>query len=71
LLPKDHLPRHVLCFVGSAEIIVDILENGDVALSDRARPLRGNPKKVDINKALAAAKTRYYEIVEEWKAMHV
>lgn len=69
--PQDHEPRHVHAFVAEAEVIVDLGEDGSVALADREDAIRpANAKRSDVKKALQLAAEYFEELVEMWEAMH-
>ena len=69
--PQDHEPRHVHVFVAEAEVIVDLREDGNVALADRKDAIRpGNAKRSDVRKALTLAVECFELLVEMWEAMH-
>ena len=61
---KDHVPRHVHGFIGgkpqgkgTGEVIVDLREDGTVALAD--------------HKVLKAAALAFDRLVAAWEEMHV
>lgn len=69
--PQDHEPRHLHCFVGEAEIIVDLREDGSVALADRPDAIRpANAKRSDVRKALVIASENFEILVVLWESMH-
>ena len=68
---NDHLPRHVHGFAGEAEVIIDLLSDGTLALArrnDATRP--ANAKRRDVRKILNAAALHFEELVELWEEMH-
>jgi len=69
--PQDHEPRHVHVFVAEEEVIVDLREDGNVAIADRKDAIRPcNAKRSDVRKALILASEYFEELVEMWEAMH-
>ena len=69
--PQDHTPRHVHAFVGEAEVIIDLREDGCVALADRIDAVRpGNAKRADVKTALYVAAENFEELVLLWEKMH-
>ncbi len=69
--PQDHEPRHLHCFIGDTEVIVDLLEDDSVALADRPDAIRpANAKRSDVRKALAIASENFETLVALWEGMH-
>jgi hypothetical protein len=69
--PQDHEPRHLHCFVREAEIIVDLRDDGAVALADRPDAIRpANAKRSDVRKALTLAAENFDALVALWESMH-
>jgi phosphopantetheine adenylyltransferase len=69
--PNDHLPRHVHGFTGEAEVIVDLLSDGNVAQADRSDAIRPpNAKRSDVKKILKSAADHFEELVELWENHH-
>lgn len=69
--PNDHPPRHVHGFSGEAEVIVDLLSNGSVAMADRKDAIRpGNAKRADVRKILSAAAEHFEQLVALWEKIH-
>lgn len=69
--PQDHEPRHLHCFLGEAEVIVDLREDGPVALADRPDAIRpANAKRSDVRKALVLASENFDQLVALWESMH-
>jgi hypothetical protein len=68
--PQDHEPRHVHAFVGSGEVIIDLLADGTVDLADRPDAVRGNIKRSEIRKVLQAADRHFHALAAKWDEMH-
>ena len=69
--PQDHEPCHVHGFLGETEVIVDLLQDGNVDLASRKDAVRpANAKKSDIRKILDKAATHFEELVALWEEMH-
>jgi len=69
--PNDHLPRHVHAFLSEAEVIVDLLEDSNVALADRKDAIRpANAKRSDVKKLLHSAVLHFEELVALWEKIH-
>ncbi len=52
-------------------MILDLRDDGEVALADRADAIRpGNAKRSDVKKALELAAEYFEELVEMWEVMH-
>ena len=68
---NDHPPRHVHGFSSNAEVIVDLLANGDVALADRWDAIRpANAKRSDVRKILKAAAEHFSQLAALWEGIH-
>jgi hypothetical protein len=69
--PQDHEPRHVHAFIGEAEVIIDLREDGFVALAGRPDAIRpGKAKRSDVRRALTLAAEHFEHLVELWEEMH-
>ena len=75
--PKDHVPRHVHGFVGgkpkgkgTGEVIVELREDGTLALADRDDAVTGATHS-EVNKVLKAAALVFDRPVAAWEEMHV
>jgi hypothetical protein len=69
--PNDHPPRHVHGFTGDAEVIVDLLADGNVAQADRKDAIRPpNAKRSDVKKILKSAAEHFEALVELWENHH-
>jgi hypothetical protein len=69
--PQDHEPRHVHGFMSEAEVIVDLLTNGSVALASRRDAIRpGNAKRSDVRRIMDTAAEHFEKLVELWESMH-
>jgi hypothetical protein len=68
---NDHSPRHVHAVLGKTRVIIDLLPNGDIRLSDRPRPISpSNAKRSDIRKALRLAKEHFEELAALWESIY-
>jgi Domain of unknown function (DUF4160) len=68
---NDHPPRHVHGFLSEAEVIVDLLPDGNVMLADRKDAIRPrNAKRSDIRKVLFRAALHFEELVVLWEEIH-
>ena len=68
---NDHLPRHVHGFTSESEVIVDLLENGDVDLAMRKDAVRpANARRSDVRKILGLAAEYFEELVALWEKVH-
>jgi hypothetical protein len=67
--PLDHDPPHVHAFTGSGEVIVELLGNGRVRLSDRDDAVRGATLS-DVKKSLKAAAAAHSMLFDLWKKAH-
>ena len=69
--PNDHPPRHVHGFTGEAEVIVDLLNDGNVTHANRTDAIRPfNAKRSDVKKILKSAADHFEELVELWENHH-
>jgi hypothetical protein len=69
--PNDHPPRHAHGFLSEAEVIVDLLFDGNVALADRKDAVRpANAKRSDVKKILEAAAAHFDELTALWEGIH-
>lgn len=68
---NDHPPRHVHGFLSEAEVIVDLLLDGNVALADRKDAVRpANATRSDVRKILNAAARHFDELAALWEEIH-
>ncbi len=67
--PNDHEPPHVHGHCDGGVVIVDLLESGNVALSERKDAVR-NTKASTIRKVLKRADAQYAELIELWEKFH-
>jgi hypothetical protein len=65
--PGDHTPRHVHAFVGSAEVILDLGDDGTVALAKRKTSARRKANASEIRKAVRIAITVFDQLVALWE----
>jgi hypothetical protein len=65
----DHEPRHVHAKIGSGELVIDLLDDGYVALSTR-RNARRNVTNSEVRKALNAASAVYAQLIALWEKAH-
>lgn len=64
---NDHPPRHV-GFAGGTEALVDLRQDGNVALAERHNAVRpANSKRSDIKKILRVAALHFDELVGLWE----
>jgi hypothetical protein len=72
--PKDHegsATPHVHAKFGQGEVIIALLNDGTVALSEEhGSSTAGTVKKNEIRKALRVAREAYAALAAEWKKMH-
>jgi hypothetical protein len=69
--PNDHLPRHVHGYTGETEVVIDLLQNGDVDVAARKDAIRpSNAKRSDVKKILKSAAAHYDELVTLWENHH-
>ena len=69
--PRDH-PRaqipHVHAWVGNGEVVIELLHDGSVRLSEQHPiPIRGNVKRSDVKKALLEAARCYFMLIAEFE----
>jgi hypothetical protein len=68
---NDHPPRHVHGFGSDAEVIVNLMADGSVALADRWDAIRpANAKRSDVRKVLDAAAAHFSELAALWEEIH-
>jgi hypothetical protein len=67
--PQDHLPRHVHGFIGAGEVIVDLRQDGAVALADRSDAVC-RVTRAEVRKVLVAAAMAFDRLAAAWEAMH-
>jgi len=70
--PNDHGPRHVHGLVGGMggpEVIVDLNDDRTVCLARRVDAVRGATRS-EVRKVLAAAASRFDDLVALWDSMH-
>jgi hypothetical protein len=67
--PNDHEPPHVHAEIGAGKIVIDLLPDGNVALSTRKKAVR-KATASEVRKALRAAETAYAELIELWEKTH-
>ena len=69
--PQDHTPRHVHGFRGEAEVIIQLADDGTVAIANRRDAIRpADAKRSDIRQILAAAAEHFDLLIELWEKMH-
>ena len=69
--PDDHEPRHVHGEYAETVAIVDLLQDGSVALADRTdRVLPSNAKRSDVKKILRVAMKHFETLIATWEQMH-
>ena len=68
---NDHPPRHVHGFLSETEIILDLRQDGNIALADRRDAVRpGNAKKSDVRKILISAARHFEALAALWEEIH-
>jgi hypothetical protein len=60
--PWDHIPRHVHGFVGSGQVIVDLLDDGSVALVRRNAIRRAT--RTEVRRVMAAAAAAFNRLAD-------
>lgn len=71
VFPYDHEPRHVHGLYAGIEVIVDLLDDRAVTLSDRIGAVApANAKRSDVKKILKAARDHFDALVAAWEKMH-
>lgn len=71
VFPYDHEPRHVHALYAGIQVIIDLLDDRAVALSNRTDAIApGNAKRSDVKKVLTAAQEHFDELVAAWEGMH-
>jgi hypothetical protein len=69
IYPQDHLPRHLHGFIGHGEVIVDLREDGAVALANRPDAVC-RVTRTEVRKVLIAAASAFEQLAAAWEAMH-
>jgi hypothetical protein len=67
--PQDHLPRHVHGFISAGEVIVDLRDDGSVALANRTDAVC-RVTRAEVRKVLIAAASEFAELAAMWEKMH-
>ena len=68
---NDHLPPHVHGFTGETEAVVDLRQDGTIALAERNDAVTpANAKRSDVRKILNAAALHFEELVALWEGVH-
>jgi hypothetical protein len=68
---NDHPPRHVHGFSGETEAVIDLREDGTIALAKRRDTIRpANAKRSDVKKILRAAEKHFEELAALWENIH-
>jgi hypothetical protein len=67
----DHLPPHVHGHYAGVEFIFDVLPDGSIRQSDRAKAVRpAGAKQSDARRILQVAKMHGDELMAVWEATH-
>ena len=67
----DHLPMHVHGLFGRIEVIIDLTEEGSVALSDRSRAvIPSNAPRNAIRDVINVAAMNYARLRALWETVH-
>ena len=67
---NDHSPRHVHAVFRGVEVIIELREDGSVALADRRRASSRNAKASDIKQAMRTAAQHFEALVKLWEEVH-
>jgi hypothetical protein len=68
---NDHPPRHVHGFFGETEIIVNLQQDGDVGLAQRADSVRpANAKRSNVKQILQTAAEHFKSLAALWEKVH-
>lgn len=68
---NDHLPPHVHAFVSETAVIVDLRQDGGIALASRKDAVQPtNTKRSDVRKVLNSAALHFEELVALWEEVH-
>ncbi len=68
---NDPPPRHVHGFCAKTEAVVDLRNDGNVALARRKDAVRpANAKSSDVKKILSAAAENFEALVKLWEGTH-
>jgi hypothetical protein len=69
--PDDHTPRHVHGRYAEILVIVDLLADGGVKVSDRENPIKpSNGSRADARHVLDVAAKHFNELVALWEKHH-
>jgi len=69
--PVDHEPRHAHAHYAGIEVIVDLLDDRTVALSEREDRIQpANAKRSDVKKILKTAAEHFDDLVAACERMH-
>lgn len=67
----DHEPRHIHCFAGGVEVIINLPEDGVVVLArDGKGVFSGKVKRNDLKRILSIAVENFDELVNLWEEIH-
>jgi hypothetical protein len=67
----DHAPPHVHGLIAGAEVIIDLLPNGRVVRSPRAKSVKpANAKKSDVRRILIVAAAHVDDLKALWEKAH-
>jgi hypothetical protein len=69
IYPQDHVPRHVHGLIGAGEVIVDLRDDGSVALANRRNAV-SRVTRTEVRRVLAAAATAFDRLAGTWEEMH-
>lgn len=68
---NDHSPRHVHGFLEGAQVVIDLLRNGTVAVAKRENAAKpGSAKRSTVRKILNEAAAHFDELVSLWEEFH-
>lgn len=69
--PQDHGRRHVHGLYGGVAVIVELRQDGTVALADRKDSIRpGDAKRSDVRWVLEVAAEHFEPLAAAWEKMH-
>ena len=67
----DHSPPHIHGLIAGAEVVIDLLPNGRVVRSRRAKSVKpANARKSDVRRILIVAAAHVEELQTLWEKAH-
>ncbi len=68
---NDHPPRHVHGFLGETEVIVNLLQDGNVGLAERSDAVRpSKAKRSEVRRVLQIAAENFEPLAALWEKVH-